>query len=220
MDRRERVYNPDEMLQMAIHAMLTGCYSALPGVITRVSSDNMNQTVDVQPAYKLTQRNPDGSFGTKKMPVLLDCPIAWQGGGGMTLTFPIKAGDECLVIFASRCIDPWWAQGVDAQGNVPDTPDIRLHDLSDGFAMVGVRSKPHGFAASSSKVRLQTDNASCYFEIDPSAGSMNIHMPGGVTINGATVDASGHVTDGAGTVLHTHVHSGVQTGSSNTGAPV
>lgn len=220
MDRRERVHNPDEALQMAFHAMLAGCYSALPGVVTRVSSDNQNQTVDVQPAYKLTNRNEDGSFSTKKMPVVLDCPIVWQGGGGMTLTFPIKPGNECLLVLASRCIDAWWAQGVDAQGNVPDTPDIRLHDLSDGFAMVGVRSRPNGFAVSNSKVRLQNDDLSCYFEISVAAKAMNIVMPGGVNINGMTIDASGHVTDGAGTVLHTHVHSGVQSGGSNTGAPV
>lgn len=46
----------------------------------------------------------------------------------------------------------------------------------------------------------------------------NVEIIGNVTVSG-TVNASGDVV-GAGTSLHTHVHSGVTGGSSNTGGPV
>ena len=33
--------------------------------------------------------------------------MVFPGGGGFALTFPVAAGDECLVVFASRCIDDY-----------------------------------------------------------------------------------------------------------------
>jgi hypothetical protein len=54
---------------------------------------------------------------------------------------------------------------------------------------------------------------------------MSAVFSGGVTINGVTIDSSGNVATSGnvtskGKVLATHVHSGVTTGSGNTGAPV
>ena len=45
-------------------------------------------------------------------------------------------GDECLVIFSERCIDAWWALG-----GVQPLAELRAHDYSDGFAILGVRSR-------------------------------------------------------------------------------
>lgn len=45
------------------------------------------------------------------LPILPDVPVVFPGGGGFALTFPVAAGDECLVVFASRCIDAWWQSG-------------------------------------------------------------------------------------------------------------
>ena len=64
-------------------------------------------------------------------------PVVFPGGGGFALTFPVAAGDECLVVFASRCIDAWWQSG-----GVGEPMEPRMHDLSDGFALIGVRSQP------------------------------------------------------------------------------
>lgn len=70
-------------------------------------------------------------------PVLLDCPVAVMQGGGGYLTFPIALGDPCLVLFNDRDIDIWWSTG--ATGSPPNSQ--RVHDLSDGIAIVGIRSK-------------------------------------------------------------------------------
>ena len=54
---------------------------------------------------------PEGGADLVPLPILPDVPVMFFGGGGMTITAPIKPGDECLVIFADRCIDGWWWLG-------------------------------------------------------------------------------------------------------------
>ena len=53
-------------------------------------------------------------------------------------TWPVSAGDECLVIFADFPIDAWLNDG-EAKASI----SVRCHDLSDAFAFVGFRSKPN-----------------------------------------------------------------------------
>ena len=69
-------------------------------------------------------------------PLLLDCPIVILSGGGSYLTFPIATGDTCIVLFCDRDIDAWFDSG---QILAPNSD--RIHDLSDGIALVGIRSK-------------------------------------------------------------------------------
>lgn len=79
-------------------------------------------------------------------PLLTNVPVAVWGGGGCSLTFPIAIGDEGLVCFNDRNFDSWFANGTTA--TPPNTP--RIHDLSDGIILVGVRSTPNALAGYSS----------------------------------------------------------------------
>ena len=76
-------------------------------------------------------------IGTELMryPTLVDVPcICLQGNGGDSrVTVPITAGDTALVLFCDRDIDNWFA-GADL--SAPNSE--RLHDLSDGIAIVGL----------------------------------------------------------------------------------
>jgi hypothetical protein len=84
----------------------------------------------------------------------VDVPVIFPRGGGCTLTFPVKAGDECLLIFADRCIDFWWQNG-----GVQKPVDLRMHDLSDAFAIVGPQSQAHKISGiSTSAAQLRTDD--------------------------------------------------------------
>lgn len=198
-------------------------WTALPGIIERFDAARM--TVDVQPTINGRVRDAQGKTSSLQMPKLLDCPVLWQGGGGVTLTFPIAKDDECLVIFSARCIDAWWAQG-----GVKDPPDIRMHNLSDGFALVGVRSLPRAFAASITEAVLRSDDGSTFVRLNPAGQLVQITAPGGINLNGVTIDSSGNVnspatitatTDvvGGGKHLKTHTHSGVTAGGGTSGPP-
>lgn len=218
MDRREFLGDPQEALRAAMDGRQATMWTALPGIIQKYDADK--QTVDVQPAIKGAVLKPNNVVESVTMPLCLDCPVQFPSGGGVTLTFPVKEGDECLLVFASRCIDAWWQQG-----DVQTQAEFRMHDLSDGFAVIGFRSVPNALspAADPDKVQLRSDDASTLIELDPDGQVITLTAPGGVTINAdvtvnGTIDATGEVT-GNGTALHTHHHSGVTTGGGNTGPP-
>ncbi|VWD02352.1 putative transmembrane phage protein [Burkholderia aenigmatica] len=176
MDRRERTDDELEALKHAIGARLTDVWTALPGTVE--SFDPASMTVSVQPGTKDAIRNEDGTVSTSPFPLLTDCPVVWQGGGGVTATFPIAAGDECLVVFASRCIDAWWQSG-----GVQEQAESRMHSLADGFALVGVRSRPRALAGvSQTSAQLRSDDGSTFFDLNPSTQKVRIVAPGGFEV--------------------------------------
>ena len=71
-------------------------------------------------------------------PVLSDVPVFFPGSRDSAITWPVSAGDECLLVFADSAIDGWFESG---EAEAPASE--RRHDLSDAFAFVGFRSRPN-----------------------------------------------------------------------------
>jgi hypothetical protein len=147
----------------------------------------------------------------KTPPLQALCPVQFPSGGGFTLTFPVAQGDECLVVFSSRCIDAWWQSG-----GVQNQAVMRMHDLSDGFAVLGFSSVPRVIGGiSATATQLRSNDGSTFVEVGA----------GEVTIQAANINLLGKVNNSVlgstigGVVVDTHVHGGVQSGSSNTSAP-
>lgn len=186
MDRRERYNDPEESLRVALEGGQSKIWTALPGIVQ--SFDASRMVAVVQPAINGVVRDQNGVFNSIQLPLLLDCPVFFPSGGGVTLTFPVSKGDECLVVFASRCIDSWWAQG-----GIQGQAELRMHDLSDGFCLPGVRSQPRKFNVSTTGAQLRTDDGEAFIELDPSSHNVIVNTPGNVTSisNNATVNASG-----------------------------
>ncbi len=108
-----------------------------------VSFDAATQSARVQIQIRRLVFNRDQPGQTLQLepvivdyPVLLDVPVFVPSGGGGVLTFPVAAGDTCLVCFNDRDVDNWFSTGT---ASTPNSP--RAHSLSDGFALVGFRSK-------------------------------------------------------------------------------
>jgi hypothetical protein len=112
----------------AIRYALMNVHTILPGQV--VSWNILQQTAKVQPTIR--RLKIDGT--SIALHPCEDVPIVFPGGA---LTFDIAAGDECLILFSERCIDRWWKNG-----GVQDPDEIRFHDLSDGFALIGPNSLP------------------------------------------------------------------------------
>lgn len=105
------------------------------------SFDSATQTAKVKISYKKTylKRNPKGVYNLEAAdyPIMADVPVLFLGGGETgALTFPVQAGDECLLLFNDRDIDNWYS----GNSNAPPSSS-RLHSFSDGIALVGMRSK-------------------------------------------------------------------------------
>lgn len=236
----ERLNDFQEALLAALGGFEARVWTALPGLVN--SFDATAMTCTVQPTIMGSYRDAAGTLQNVTMPLLLDCPVVFPGGGGVTLTFPLAAGDEVLVVFSSRCIDAWWQSG-----GVQPQAEFRMHDLSDGFVIAGVRSQPRRLTVSTSAAQLRTDSGNTLIEINPSGELMTLKSPNPITVdapglivNGylqtnsvAGADASatihgdikadGAVTAGQGTGdevnLQTHTHGGVQAGGAHTAEP-
>lgn len=118
-------------------------------------------TCVVQPSIQAKIRTKEGNINTVNLPLLLDCPVQFPAGGGGNLTFPVAEGDECLVVFSSRCIDAWWQQG-----GIQPPMELRMHDLSDGFAMLGFRSQPRVLPnLSTDSMQLRSDDGLTYISL-------------------------------------------------------
>lgn len=161
MDRRERYDDSVEAVRAAMDGRLSELWTAMPCIVESFNAED--ETVSAQPAIRGRIQQPDGTEELVALPLLVDVPVVFPGGGGFTLTFPVKPGDECLVVFASRCIDAWWQSG-----GVGDPLETRQHDLSDGFAFVGPRSRARALpGVNTEHVQLRTDDGATYLEIQP-----------------------------------------------------
>ncbi|WP_288076956.1 Gp138 family membrane-puncturing spike protein [Pseudomonas sp.] len=222
MDQRERHNDSLAALKIAQRGHQAGIWTAIPGIID--SFDPGTMTATVQPAIQMTVRDEQGRTTPGNRPLLLDCPVQFPAGGGCTLTFPVKPGDECLVVFASRCIDAWWQSG-----GVQGQAEPRMHSISDGFVLLGFRSQPRIIpSVSTSAAQLRSDDGQAFVEINPSSHAINATTPGPLTLTAPTVTingnlqlngqmtATGDVKAGA-ISLDNHTHPDAQGGS--TGAP-
>lgn len=212
MDRRERNGDAVEALRVAMAGGLAETWTSMPGIVN--SFDAAKQTCSVQPAVRARVQGRDGAYEWVDLPLCLDCPVYFPAGGGVVLTFPVRAGDECLLVFADRCIDAWWQSG-----GVQNQADIRMHDLSDGFAYVGVSSVPRVVPAISAAAG-QLRNTSGATRVSVSAdGSIDVAAEVAVTVaaptvtlNGQTVNINGRLVIN-GLPYRDHTHTGVRAGS-------
>jgi len=224
MDRRERTNDFQESLRMAMDGQTAQIWTAMPAIIQ--SFNATAQTVTAQPAIQGVTSDKSQNNSYVNLPLLVDVPIQFMTAGGYSITCPISVGDECLIVFASRCIDAWWQSG-----GVQRPMETRMHDLSDGFALIGVRSQARTVSNyNTSNLQIRSDDHNTIIEIDKT-GKVNITAPTSMTITtplatftgdinvGGTLTATTDVI-GGGKSLKTHLHSGVTAGTSNTGAPV
>ncbi len=213
---------------------------SMPGIVQSFNADSV--TCDIQIGIK----GESGGESTN-LSVLTNVPVIFPRGGGVTMTFPIKSGDECLLVFGDRCIDFWHQSG-----DIQETVDERQHDLSDAFAIIGPQSQAKKISGiSTSAAQFRSDDGSTYFEIDPTTKKIKIVAPGGldvvtpkaefsaeVLVNGlftflgglvgsaaagvsakisGAIEFVGTLTANGKRIDDTHTHKDVQPGSGNSG---
>lgn len=267
----QQAASPETAAAAQIEGRLKDLHTCMPGIIASFDPDK--QTASVQPAIQriFTEK------GAVNLPLCVDVPVCFPGGGDFQLTFPVKAGDECILMFSERAIDLWYSQGGTTQPS-----EYRLHDLSDGMAVVGINNqqkKLTDFNNTDVELRDRDRTVRVTMKHDgtienvnetgstilSAAGKFTINAPGGFEvnapnslINSTQTTMTGRTTSqglltyaagmtgtsggGAGTTIngpidhigvytntgavvsngitvHTHTHTGIQPGPSNTGGP-
>lgn len=159
IDRSQLLNDAETSIRLAMDGRQATIWTAIPCIVESVNLTAM--TLEAQPAIKGTIQLEDGTVESVDLPLLGDVPICFPSGGGFTLTFPIEAGDEVLVVFASRCIDSWWQSG-----GIGKPLELRMHDLSDGFAIPGPKSIPNVLPIiSSSSAQLRNRLGTTYIQV-------------------------------------------------------
>jgi hypothetical protein len=132
------------------------------------------------------------------LPILDDVPIVLPMGGGFSLTFPIKPGDECDLVFSDMAFDLWWQSG-----GVQKQPDGKLyrHDIGDAKAHFGLRNQTRVLSNySTTSAQLRSDDGTV--TIDLSLAEINLGGDVNVTENlHVGSGASGSFTTSTGTVV-------------------
>lgn len=115
------------------------------GIGTIQSFDAVKNTAIVKMNYLRTNYvdNGKGEYVAQGIsyPLLVDCPVVTYNGGGGYLTFPIAAGDECVVLFNDKDMDGWWAG---SSNSLPQSN--RSHAFTDALVLVGPKSKSTALA--------------------------------------------------------------------------
>jgi hypothetical protein len=159
-DPREYLNDQEEGTRLAQDGHQARIWTAMPAIIQSI--DLTKNTCVCQIAIQGRYEDQDGNLNWVNIGLLQDVPIVFPSAGGMSLTFPIAAGDEVLVVFASRCIDSWWQNG----GFENKPIEYRMHDLSDGFAIPGPKSVPKAInGISTTDVQLRNLTGTTFLSI-------------------------------------------------------
>lgn len=92
-------------------------------------------TVDVLIANKKTLGlNADGTQNTTDFPIIRAKVVYCNP----YISYPLKNGDECVLLFSDREIESWFINGeINPEGYQ------RMHDKTDAVALFGIRSLPN-----------------------------------------------------------------------------
>jgi len=171
MDRREWLGDNQETFIASSEGLQSGLWTALPAIV--VSVDLEKQTISAQSSIIGQYTDEQGLVHQIEMPIFDDVVLCFPRGGGYAITFPVQPGDEVLIMFASRCIDGWWQSG--GKNNVP--PDLRMHDLSDSFAILAPTSQPKKLSGvSETAFRIMSEDSNRYIEIDNNDIKINSNL--------------------------------------------
>lgn len=154
------------------------------GIVQAFYPDDL--TVDVQIAHKKDLGfNVDGTQNVRDYAIIRAKVVYCNPFE----TFPIKQGDECIIIFSDRELESWFING---EVNPLGYP--RMHHLTDAVAIFGIRSLPK-------MIQILTDALHLFYggseiqlkdtEINENTTTYNLNTTSGVNITAPAINITG-----------------------------
>lgn len=162
-----------EQVKQTVHTALDQVHTCAPGKI--VSFDPATCQATVLPAMKI--KKPDGEM--MDYPQITGVPVLFLQSAGqkVTIAYPVKPGDGCLVHFSEQALDQFLYQR--------DTGTDLKFDLTNAVAIVGL------FAKGNSVMAEATNSNAVIVDVS----GTRIKVQGGlVQIDAAAVKINGNVT--------------------------
>jgi phage baseplate assembly protein gpV len=203
MDRRARYFDQLSWIKELIDQALAHTWVAAPGIVQSFNASDC--TAAVQVAIMWQAKDKTGTWKNQcPAPIIPKALVLFPGNSDFQFTFPLKAGDEGLLVFCDRCIDAWWQQG-----GVQGQYDTRKHDATDGVFIPGLKSisnVPSSINSNSAELRSKSGNTKLAFD---DTNGLIITTGNQVKING-NLQVTGSITAGQGGAdsvgLQTHTH--------------
>lgn len=151
---------------------------------------------------------------------LIDIPVFSMSGGGIIMSFPVKAGDKGWLVANDRNISIFKQNLEESAPN-----DYRKHCFNDAFFLPDKINDLQISEEDEGAIVIMTEDGSTKFTLKQGKITLtaeNIIHNGNTTINGTltttnTITAPEAVINGI--AQSTHVHGGVEAGVGKTGAP-
>lgn len=144
-----------------------------------VSFDKTDQTATVKVLHRMDENYDLELDKTVDYPVLGKVPVVVLQGGGSRITFPIRSGDQCLLLFCDYMLDNWWISG-----NVSSSDFPRRHDISDAIAIVGLQALPKAIQDYSDYLHLQYNaNSDIVIGEQIDVNNKNINLNGATKVS-------------------------------------
>ena len=159
-----------ELLRIAMDKSNEALFVALPGKVEKY--DPSTQTASIKPLLKRKEEAADGTYSVDTLGVIDDVPVAHPRGGGNFVHFPLKAGDNVLLVFCDRSIDDY----VESDGRTDIEPkEARTNDISDAVAIPGFYPTP--------KALTNVNSNDFIFGREDNRGIVKISSSGVVDVN-------------------------------------
>lgn len=203
-------------LSAAITQALMQVDGMLPAKVVKV--DRATGRVSVQPMIQM------GDTGGNKITraIVPNIPIMTMGAGGIFASFPVQIGDLGFVFAADRDTSLFYQ----SQGGMDWPNTERTHQFGDGgFLPLNLFNFSIAGGVLADGFSLQADDGSTFVTLKAGEIQLNAAMvkivgdvehTGNLTRTGDTT-TTGAVTNNSKDVGDTHTHSGVTSGTSNTG---
>lgn len=189
----ERLYNT---ILQALDSTLANVHTATIGKIVKVNE----KTVDIKPVFNRVVQGR-----SIELPVFTEVPPMFLYGGGNYDAFPVAIGDYALLVFCERCTDGWFA-GSDFIAPL----ELRMHDYSDGFALVGLKPAASLIPIPSERTMVGNIRMGTTAPVDFMALANKVK---------SELDSIKTDLDNLKTWADGHTHTGVTVGLSSSGAP-
>lgn len=209
------IANDDDMpgiMADVLSNWLRGVDDMIPAKV--VSYDDATNRATIKPLVMLG--TTDGQKISRAS--LANIPVFRFGGGGFFIRFPVKPGDFGWLKATDRDLSL-----IMQRGGLEDWPNtLRQHSFSDGmFFPDTLKSWVIDGENADALVIQSLDGSVCVSLHDGKAKIVapEIEFIGDVQVTG-NLSVDGTMTNNGTNVGSTHVHSGVDTGPSNTGGPL
>lgn len=186
-----------EVITSLIEYNMRDKYTAIPAVVLTVHNEGTNLFVNVQPLVSI--REKDGTV--TQQATILNVPLQQPASSIGGMVFPIKTGDNVLLVFSMRGIDTW----KHGDGTPTAASDFRMFSKMDCVAIpcifpgskTPVPSNKHTAGYKVGDVALYHGMGGNMTEIIlKESGGVIVNSPGKVTVNcvDSEVNASNSAT--------------------------